>query len=68
MLWARASAWAVKDYLPDVSLGLVTTDEAAEIAGEIVAETEEPEPPAEPPEADETAADEAWEASRGSAQ
>lgn len=32
MLWARASSWVVKDHAPHVALGIVTEDEAAEIA------------------------------------
>lgn len=33
MLWARASKYALDDYLPGVTLGLLTADEAAEAYG-----------------------------------
>jgi hypothetical protein len=47
MLWARASSLAIRDYLPHIALGLLTTEEASAITGEVI--DVEPEPPeAEP--------------------
>jgi hypothetical protein len=31
MLWARAAGYAMRDYIPEVTMGLVTTDEAVEL-------------------------------------
>lgn len=47
MLWARASKFVIDDYAPEVSMGLALDDEAAEITGEVVAESyaDEPEEP-----------------------
>lgn len=70
MLWARASSWALRDYVPEVTLGLVETGEAEEIRGVVVAEEDvpapeeppspaSPEPTAPPAEADTQAAAEA---------
>ena len=45
MLWARASKFVIDDFAPEVSMGLMLDDEAAEITGEVVAETFEPDEP-----------------------
>jgi hypothetical protein len=34
MLWARASAYVIRDFAPEVSLGLILDDEAREIRGQ----------------------------------
>lgn len=39
MLWARASKYVIDDNVPEASLGLLLEDEAAEITGEVVAES-----------------------------
>jgi hypothetical protein len=39
MLWARAAKFVLDDYAPHVTLGLMTEDEAVEIAGEVIDET-----------------------------
>jgi hypothetical protein len=47
MLWARASKFVIDDYAPEVSMGLVLEDEAAEIRGEVTGESwEDSEPTA----------------------
>lgn len=45
MLWARASKYVIDDNAPEASLGLLLEDEAAEITGEVVAESFVENPP-----------------------
>jgi len=49
MLWARASKFVIDDFAPEISLGLVLEDEAAEIAGDVTGETWEDDAPAAVP-------------------
>ena len=44
MLWARAAKFAIDDYAPEVSLGLMTDDERAEILDQPFIEVDDPSP------------------------